>query len=138
MFLARLLTVPVPARHGVSLLGFSREIDELMEAADLVVTKPGGLTSSESLAKGLPIAIVNPIPGQESRNSDFLLEAGAAVKVNNLPTLPEKLAPLLRDPARLAAMSADARRAGRPGAAVDAARGLPGPLDRPRGAGPVL
>jgi len=65
-----------------------------MGVADLVVSKPGGLTTSEVLARGAAMAIVNPIPGQESRNSDYLLESGAAVKINNIATLPMKLGAL--------------------------------------------
>ena len=68
----------VPARHRAKVMGFTDKMDELMAAADVVVTKPGGLTSSEVLARGAAMAIVNPIPGQESRNSDYLLEHGAA------------------------------------------------------------
>jgi len=56
-----------------------------MAVADLVVSKPGGLTTSETLARGAVMVIVNPIPGQESRNSDFLLENGAAIKITSLP-----------------------------------------------------
>jgi processive 1,2-diacylglycerol beta-glucosyltransferase len=109
--------IAVPERHAANVLGFTKEIDELMEAADLLVSKPGGLTSSEALVKGLPMVIVNPIPGQESRNSDFLLEAGAAVKANNLPVLGMKVEALLRDPDRMVRMREDARRAARPQAA---------------------
>ena len=58
-----------------------------MAVADLVLTKPGGLTTSEVLACGAAMAVVNPIPGQESRNSDFLLENGAAIKINNIGTM---------------------------------------------------
>src|SRR5260370_18514591 len=87
--------------HLVKVLGFTDQMDELMAAADVVLSKPGGLTTSEVLARGAAMAIVNPIPGQESRNSDFLLENGAAIKVNNVPTLPLKLTNLLSDPHRL-------------------------------------
>jgi processive 1,2-diacylglycerol beta-glucosyltransferase len=65
------------------------------------------------------MVIVNPTPGQESRNSDFLLENGAAIKVNNLPTLAHKLTPLLEQPERLAQLKANARRLARPRAAFD-------------------
>src|SRR5205085_1308184 len=82
--------------------GFTTDIDELMAVADLVVSKPGGLTTSETLARGAVMVIVNPIPGQEARNSDFLLESGAAIKVNNIGTLPYKVGGLLADGARLA------------------------------------
>ena len=114
--------LPVPPRHIAKVMGFTTEIDELMAAADLVVTKPGGLTTSETLARGAAMAVVNPIPGQESRNSDFLLENGAAVKINNLATLSCKLTPLLADPAKLATLKANAKKLGRPRAAFDVAK----------------
>lgn len=118
----RLERLEVPARHGVHVLGFTREIDELMAAADLVISKPGGLTTSEVLARGAAMMIANPVPGQETRNSDFLLEHGAGVKVNNLPTLAHKLTQLLDEPFRLEQMKAASRRLGRPRAAFDVAR----------------
>jgi processive 1,2-diacylglycerol beta-glucosyltransferase len=118
----RLKKVKTPERHRVHVLGFTTEIDELMAVADLVISKPGGLTTSETLARGAAMAVVNPIPGQESRNSDFLLENAAAVKINNLSTLTFKLNQLLGDPARLALLKQNARRLGRPRAAFDVAR----------------
>ena len=118
----QLKAAPVPPRHRAKILGFTDQIDELMAAADVVVTKPGGLTSSEVLARGAAMLIVNPIPGQESRNSDYLLEQGAAIKANNLATLPLKLARLLADPPRLAKIKASARRISRPKAAFEIAR----------------
>lgn len=118
----RLEKLKTPDRHRVHILGFTTQIDELMAVADLVVTKPGGLTTSETLARGAAMAVVNPIPGQESRNSDFLLENCAAIKINNLSTLTFKLNQLLADPARLAALKQNAKRLGRPNAAFDVAR----------------
>src|SRR2546430_6200556 len=100
-------------------MGFTDKMDELMAVADLVVSKPGGLTTSEALARGAIMAVVNPIPGQESRNSDFLLENGAAIKINNLATLAYKVTALLRDPERLAQLQANVRRIARPRAAFD-------------------
>jgi processive 1,2-diacylglycerol beta-glucosyltransferase len=108
-----------PPRHRVKILGFTDQIDEWMAVADLVVSKTGGLTTSETLARGAAMVIVNPIPGQESRNSDFLLENGAAIKVNNLGTLRYKIDNLLEDSARLARVKANAARLGRPRAAFD-------------------
>jgi processive 1,2-diacylglycerol beta-glucosyltransferase len=113
----QLTAIDVPARHRATVMGFTDQIDELMCAADVVLTKPGGLTSSEVLARGAAMAIVNPIPGQESRNSDYLLEHGAAVKINNLATLATKLAPLLDDPQRLARLKENSKRIGKPRAA---------------------
>src|SRR5262249_11495653 len=108
-----------PQRHRVKVLGFTDQIDELMAVADLLVSKPGGLTTSETLARGAVMVIVNPIPGQESRNSDFLLENGAAIKVNTVATLSHKVTALLRDPERLRQLRANVRRVARPRAAFD-------------------
>jgi processive 1,2-diacylglycerol beta-glucosyltransferase len=99
--------------------GYTKEMDELMTASDLVLGKPGGLTTSEALAKGLVFVIVNPIPGQEERNSDHLLEGAAAIRCNNLPTLSYKLDRLLADPQRFKSMQTNARRIGRPNAAKE-------------------
>jgi processive 1,2-diacylglycerol beta-glucosyltransferase len=121
----RLLALPTPERHRVHVLGYTDQMDELLAAADLVVTKPGGLTVSEALARGAAMLLINPIPGQEERNSDFLLEGGAAVKVNHMPTLAFKVTELLRDPGRVERLKANARRLARPRAAFDiAARSL--------------
>lgn len=109
-------------RHRVRILGFTKEVDQLMGCADLVVSKPGGLTTSECLARGLPMVIVNPIPGQESRNSDYLLESGAGVKVNHVCTLTAKVNDLLSNPDRLARLRAAAKAIGHPQAAFDVAR----------------
>lgn len=107
------------AAVSVKPFGYTNEIDELMTASDIVVGKPGGLTTSEALAKGLVFVIVNPIPGQEERNSDHLLEAGVGIRSNNLPTLAYKLDRLLADPARFAAMQANSRKMGHPNAAKE-------------------
>jgi processive 1,2-diacylglycerol beta-glucosyltransferase len=111
--------VQPPPRHRTKVMGFTKEIDELMGAADLVLSKPGGLTTSEALARGAAMVIVNPIPGQESRNSDFLLENGAAIKVNNVATLAYKVTALLRASERLNRLKENARRLGRPRAAFE-------------------
>jgi processive 1,2-diacylglycerol beta-glucosyltransferase len=114
-----LQAIEPPPRHRAKVFGFTDQIDELMAVADLVVSKPGGLTTSETLARGAAMVIVNPIPGQESRNSDFLLENGAAIKVNNIATLAHKIDGLLDDPARLAQLKANVARLARPRAAYD-------------------
>jgi processive 1,2-diacylglycerol beta-glucosyltransferase len=99
-------------------VGFTTEMDQYMAAADLLVGKAGGLTTSEALARALPMALIEPIPGQEERNADHLLEAGAAVRCNNLPAAAWKIAKLLDDPARLSRMREAARGLGQPGAAA--------------------
>lgn len=119
---ASLEKIAPPERHRAHVLGFTTEMHELMAAADIVVSKPGGLTTSEVLASGAAMAVINPIPGQESRNSDFLLENSAAIKLNNLSTVPFKLTALLRDPERLAKLKSNARQLGRPQSAFEIAR----------------
>ncbi|HYT22132.1 MAG TPA: glycosyltransferase [Candidatus Polarisedimenticolia bacterium] len=99
-------------------VGFTTEMDKYMAAADLMVGKAGGLTTSEALARALPMALIAPIPGQEERNADHLLEAGAAIRCNNLPATAWKIAALLDDPPRLQRMRDAARSLGRPGAAA--------------------
>jgi processive 1,2-diacylglycerol beta-glucosyltransferase len=99
-------------------VGFTTEMDQYMAAADLLVGKAGGLTTSEALARNLPMALVEPIPGQEERNADHLLEAGAAIRCNNLPAAAWKIAQLLDNPARLRQMQEAARGMARPEAAA--------------------
>jgi processive 1,2-diacylglycerol beta-glucosyltransferase len=109
--------LPAGHRVGIKVVGYTQEMDEYMTAADMVVGKPGGLTTSEALAKGLVSVIVNPIPGQEERNSDHLLEEGVGIRCNNLPVLAYKIDRLIDDPQRLASMQANALRLARPQAA---------------------
>jgi processive 1,2-diacylglycerol beta-glucosyltransferase len=97
----RIEQIPVPAVHASQVLGYQTNMHEWMAAADVIVSKPGGLTTAESLACGCAMVIVEPIPGQEDRNADFLLENGCAIKINNLASLTHKLAALLNDPDRL-------------------------------------
>ena len=99
-------------------VGFTTEMDQYMAAADLLIGKAGGLTTAEAMSRGLPMALVEPIPGQEERNADHLLEAGAAIRCNNLPAAAWKIARLLDDPARLRRMQEAARGMARPGAAA--------------------
>jgi processive 1,2-diacylglycerol beta-glucosyltransferase len=106
--------VPADAKVAIHPVGFTRQMDDYMAAADILLSKPGGLTTSEAMARGLPMCVVNPIPGQEERNSDHLLEAGVAIKCNNPPTLAWKLEQLIEHPDRLAAMRAAARAFGKP------------------------
>lgn len=109
-------------------MGFTKTIERAMVAADLAVTKPGGLTSSECLAMGLPMILVNPIPGQEERNADYLLENGAALKAYDAAGLAYRVQLLLDNPQRLQAMRVRAKGLGRPQAARDVlAKVLGGP-----------
>jgi processive 1,2-diacylglycerol beta-glucosyltransferase len=117
-----LTAMPWPSRHTRQILGYTNQMHELLCAADVVVSKPGGLTTSECLASGCAMVVAEPIPGQEERNADFLLESGCAIKVNNLASLTLKLQSLLADAPRLAAMREKARQSGKPRAAFDVAK----------------
>jgi processive 1,2-diacylglycerol beta-glucosyltransferase len=96
------------------IMGFTDRMHDLMKVSDLYIGKPGGLTTAECLACGLPMVIITPIPGQEERNSDHLLEDGAALRCNELTTIAFKLDRLLDDPARLERMRLCAIKLGRP------------------------
>lgn len=98
-------------------LGFTDRVERVMACVDLIITKPGGLTCSECMAMGLPMIVNSPIPGQEERNADFLLEEGIALKAFDWVTLDYRVRRLLNDPRRLAAMRERARTLGRPHAA---------------------
>jgi processive 1,2-diacylglycerol beta-glucosyltransferase len=102
-------------------LGYATDMPDLMRAATLFVGKPGGLSSSECMAAGLPMILIHPIPGQEVRNSDFLLEEGAAVRCNYETTVGYKIDQLLAEPDRIARMAESARRIGRPEASAQIA-----------------
>ena len=102
---------------------------ELMAIADIVISKPGGLTTSEALAAGKPLFVLNPIPGQEAANSDFLLEHGAAAKANRVEDLPYRLEKLLGS-SKLSEMAAAARSLARPDAAVEICRAVIHRLDK--------
>lgn len=110
-------TLPIP----VKVHGFVTNMHELMDAADLIVTKPGGLTTTEILAKGKAMALVAPIPGQEQRNCEYLLENGAAVRLYDVPDAAHYLENWLADSTRLKSMQKAARTLARPRAAHDIA-----------------
>lgn len=115
----KLVKSPAPAPNvRFDIVGFTDQMDQYMAASDLIVGKTGGLTTSEALARGLAFVIVDPIPGQEQRNADHLLEHGVAVKCNNWPILAYKIDALLDNPARIAAMQDNARRMAKPSSAI--------------------
>lgn len=103
--------------HRLFPQGFTDKVEQLMACADLVITKPGGLTSSECLAMGLPMIIHAPIPGQEEHNADFLLEQGVALKAIDELGLVYRIKQLLNNPQQLLLMKQKAQQLGKPLAA---------------------
>ncbi len=99
--------------------GFVDNIDVMMDAADFIISKPGGLTTSESLAKGLPMITMNPIPGHEDRNLSFLVNNGAAVMVNKNYSIEDAVNLMFSCPWRRELMEESVKRLGKPNAAAD-------------------
>lgn len=99
--------------------GFTRRVAELMACSDLAITKPGGLTVSECLAMGLPMIVNQPIPGQEERNADYLLEQGVALRASDAATLEYRIVDLFGTPGKLASMRSRAAALGRADAGRD-------------------
>lgn len=97
--------------------GFIDDVHLAMACADLAITKPGGLSTSECLTMGLPMLLVNPIPGQEERNAAYLMQEGAAIRADDPVTLQFRLQKLLADPAQLQRMRERALAIAKPHAA---------------------
>jgi len=116
-------------RQKVLIYDYANNVDELMEISTVIVTKPGGMTTSECLAKGLPMVIVNPIPGQEMRNTDFLPKNGIGIRIDQASDIGEEIELLLQSPEMLADMRKAALAFGKPRAAEDVARLI---MDSPR------
>ncbi|MBQ7960575.1 MAG: glycosyltransferase [Clostridia bacterium] len=106
-------------KHKIFNYGYSDQVHMFMDAADCIVTKPGGLTTSEALAKGLPMIMANPIPGQEDRNVEFLLNNGAAFKISSTFPIDEALFQMFSNEVRLRNMSEMVKSLGKPQATKD-------------------
>lgn len=106
----------------IAIRGFVKDVDRLMDAALLVISKAGGLTSSETLAKGLPMLILDPIPGQEEHNCNFLERVGAGIRLKSVDEVGERVREVLGPDGRWKDMSKAAEGAGRPLAAETVAR----------------
>ena len=103
----------------LTVLGFSTIVDQLMSASDMIVTKPGGLTVSEAIAKCLPMVLIDPIPGQEDRNMDFLTNHGMAMRTNKHLPVDVAVWQLLSSEKRLHLMRSAQEAFGKPNATDD-------------------
>ena len=117
MLLKKIAELKAEFRFPLTVLGYINNVHEIMEVSDLLITKPGGLTASEALSKGLPIVIMNPIPGQEEKNTDFLLRSKAAVKVRNIRSLSPEIKRMLVQPGLLQQMKEEAQKIAYPASA---------------------
>ncbi len=111
-------------RHPTKIIGFAENVHELMSIAEVLVTKPGGITTAEALVKAVPMIIINPIPGQEQKNTDVLLAHGVAVQARQPADVAEFVSQFLRDPDKPRQMRQAAQALGRPFAADHAAQDL--------------
>lgn len=120
--LRRLESIQEKIPHALKLYGFVDNMEELMTVSDLMVTKPGGLSCAEAMAKGLPLLLISPIPGQEARNARILVEQGIAVLARNPREFPDLLEQLRNNPSRLQEIARRGKAASFPGSASSVAR----------------
>ncbi|MFA6321768.1 MAG: glycosyltransferase [Candidatus Omnitrophota bacterium] len=109
-------------KASIKVFGFVNNVYEYMSVADVLISKSGGITVSESLAKELPLIIIAPIIGQETRNSDYLMNHGAAVKIGKAADVKEVVEYLSVHPERMAAMKEAIRKIKKPMACYDVAK----------------
>ncbi len=109
------------SNKNVLIFSYTDRINELMDISDLLITKPGGMTVSEALVKGLPIFIISPIPGQEEGNASFLIRSGVASRVDSSSQLIEVLSRMANDPVALNLMRDNSKYLGKPHSAYDIA-----------------
>lgn len=126
----RLSSTAERVEYPVRSLGFVENVYDYMHAADVLVTKPGGLTTAEALVAQVPIVLCKPLPGQEERNARVLVEAGAAVRTRSIDELPKVIQRLLDDRSLRERMLTAARRLARPNAAGEAAAMIAGLVER--------
>jgi processive 1,2-diacylglycerol beta-glucosyltransferase len=109
-------------RKKASVLGYVDNINELMSISDIIITKPGGITTAEALAQRLPMVIVKPLPGQEANNTEYLIRKQAAIKVDQPRDIRSVIEDLLKHPDKLDALKEAARQISKPNASLDTAR----------------
>jgi processive 1,2-diacylglycerol beta-glucosyltransferase len=112
------------ATPRLRVLDFITYVDDLVAASDLVITKPGGLIVSEVLARGAPLLLIDPIPGQEEWNADYVVSASAGIQLRMVELVPLAVQLLLAHPERLALLRLCAQGIGRPRAALDIAEAI--------------
>ena len=109
--------------HPMEIFGYVSDVDKLMAAADLLITKPGALTMTEAFASGLPLILHAPIPGPEFKNAEYAVAHGAAISVGDRK-ISAVVEELLNNPARLATMKLNAKKLSKPLAATEVVRCL--------------
>lgn len=106
----RLLENPLFRHPNIRVLGFTKEVNKLMDVSDLLITKPGGMTCTEALAKGIPMLFYKPIPGQEEENLQYFIRQGYGAKINSLETIHECFSYLVQNYPEVVERRADLQR----------------------------
>jgi processive 1,2-diacylglycerol beta-glucosyltransferase len=109
-------------KKKVNILGYANNMNELMSVSDLIITKPGGITTSEALSKNLPMLIIKPIPGQEANNSAYLTEQKAAINIKDPKEIDLIVDDLFTNPEKLERISEACARIAKPNSGLDIAR----------------
>lgn len=105
--------------HLKKIYGFVDFMDKLMAESDIFITKPGGLSVTEAIVSGLPMILIDPIPGQEEANAKYLTQNGAAIEAHSTAEIINHLEKLLENPSQLASMRKNAQKIAKPNAAND-------------------
>ncbi len=113
-------------------LGFIDYVDDLITASDVVITKAGGLIISEVMARGTPMVIIDPIPGHEEWNADYVVSTGSGIQLRMCESTPRAVLNLLNHPTMLLEMRRCAQAAARPRAALEIAEKVIADLDQHR------
>lgn len=108
-------------KQKIKLLGFTDNIEKLMAMADLIITKPGGITTAEALSQGLPMLIINPLPGQEMNNMRYLIRNGVALEVKKIEDIGKAIKEFFCDRGKLKTMSEKARAISHPNSSLEIA-----------------
>jgi len=109
-------------KNRIVLFGYAENINELMSISDILITKPGGVTCAEALAKKIPMLIVNPLPGQEASNTAYLTAKGAALKVDHPEKINFVIEDLIQNPNKRKRLSDSAACISKPNASLDIAK----------------
>jgi processive 1,2-diacylglycerol beta-glucosyltransferase len=109
-------------KNKILVFGFTDSINELMDISDIIISKPGGVTTAEVLAKRIPMVIVKPIPGQETSNAAYLTERQAAIRTEKPRQIHNLVEKLLEDKAKINQLRESAGRIGKPNASLDIAK----------------
>ncbi|MEW6457109.1 MAG: glycosyltransferase [Acidobacteriota bacterium] len=107
-----------PYLRKILIYGMVGNMNEILSVSDLVITKSGGIITSETISMGAPMVFIENYPGQEERNVDYFLEEGTGIKINQLSSIKYKIESLLKDRDRLKGMKENVEKIAKPAASL--------------------